>query len=161
MLPVTRRRFLAAGLSPLIAIPVGGVVGAGDSTNLALKDLARAKGILYGTCISASQIAAEDDFTTSMLRECACIVPENEMKWWSMSDHPDQEDFSVPDRMADFAKEHRLAIRGHNLLWYYCIPNWFKALPDGRSAETAILRRVTNMASRYQDRVFCWDVGSW
>jgi endo-1,4-beta-xylanase len=158
MVPVTRRRLLAAGLSPLIAKPAGAAMASDDPWSLRLKDLARDKGILYGTCISTGQIAAEDDFTALALRECDCIVPENEMKWWSMSDHPDGENFSVPDRIVDFAAEHHLAIRGHNLLWYYSVPDWFKALPDGRSAEAAILRRITNMVSRYRDRVFCWDV---
>src|SRR5262249_55917351 len=38
------------------------------------------------------------------------------------------------------------------------VPDWFKTLSDGRRAEAAILRRITNMVSRYRDRVFCWDV---
>src|SRR5262245_17557150 len=119
MLPVTRRRFLTAGLSPLVALPVGAAVTAYDPGRLRLKELARDRGILYGTCISVGQIEAEDDHTALVLRECDCVVPENEMKWWSMSDNPDGEDFSVVDQMVDFATQHRLAVRGHNLLWYY------------------------------------------
>jgi GH35 family endo-1,4-beta-xylanase len=34
-----------------------------------------------------------------------------------MSHQPGEEDFSIPDRSVDFAARHRLAVRGHNLLW--------------------------------------------
>ena len=154
-LPMSRRNLLPAALSPLLALSV---CPATRSAAPPLKELARAKGISYGSCISAAQLATQDDFTALVLRECDCIVPENEMKWWSMTHRPDEEDFSVPDRMMDFAKRFQLAIRGHNLLWYFCVPEWFKMLPDRKSAEEAVLRRITDMVSRYRGRVFCWDV---
>jgi endo-1,4-beta-xylanase len=155
MFEVSRRSFLRATLSPVLALSARAATEVGT---LPLKELARAKGILYGTCISAGQITAEDDFTALVLRECDCIVPENEMKWWSMSHRSDEEDFSVPDRMMDFAKRFHLAVRGHNLLWYFSVPDWFKALPDRRTSEAAVLIRIAHMVSRYRGRVFCWDV---
>jgi endo-1,4-beta-xylanase len=90
---------------------------AGADAPPALRDLAAAKGILYGSCVQEAQLAVHDDFTALLLRECAAIVPENEMKWQWMSHQPGEEDFSIPDRSVDFAARHRLAVRGHNLLW--------------------------------------------
>jgi endo-1,4-beta-xylanase len=125
---------------------------------LALRDLAAAKGILYGSCVMEAQLVASDDFTALLLQQCAALVPENEMKWQWMSHRPGEEDFSVPDRIVGFAARHRLAMRGHNLLWYWRTPDWFKALPDRTSAERAMIERVTAMCRRYRGRVFCWDV---
>jgi len=105
-LPMSRRSLLPAALSPLLALSV---CPATRSAAPPLKELARAKGISYGSCISAAQLATQDDFTALVLRECDCIVPENEMKWWSMTHRPDEEDFSVPDRMLDFAERFQLA----------------------------------------------------
>jgi endo-1,4-beta-xylanase len=62
--------------------------------------------------VQEAQLAAQDDFTALVLRECAAIVPENEMKWQWMSHRPRAEDFSIPDRIVDFATRHRLAVRG-------------------------------------------------
>ncbi len=156
MVPVlTRRSAMAGALAALLA---PGSRQAAANAPPALRDLAAAKGILYGSCVQEAELAAEDDFTALVLRECAAIVPENEMKWQWMSHRPDEEDFSVPDRIVDFATRYRLALRGHNLLWYWRTPDWFKALPRGQSAESAMVRRVTEMCRRYRGRVFCWDV---
>lgn len=156
VMPVlTRRQATAGALALLLA---GRAREAGAEAPPALRDLAAEKGILYGSCVQEAQLAAQDDFTALLLRECAAIVPENEMKWQWMSHLPQEEDFSIPDRIVDFAGRHRLAVRGHNLLWYWRTPDWFKALPDRASAEDALRRRVTAMCRRYRGRVFCWDV---
>jgi endo-1,4-beta-xylanase len=152
---LTRRQAMAGALAGVLA---GRAREAGADAPPALWKLAAAKGILYGSCVQEAQLAAQDDFTALLLRECAAIVPENEMKWQWMSHAAREEDFSIPDRIVDFATRHRLAVRGHNLLWYWRTPDWFKALPDRASAEDALLRRVTEMCRRYRGRVFCWDV---
>jgi hypothetical protein len=50
MFEVSRRSFLRATLSPVLALSARAATEVGT---LPLKELARAKGILYGTCISA------------------------------------------------------------------------------------------------------------
>ncbi|HXZ00860.1 MAG TPA: endo-1,4-beta-xylanase [Stellaceae bacterium] len=156
ILPVLTRRSAMAGAVAALLRP--GSRPAAAAAPPALRDLAAAKGILYGCCVQEAQLAARDDFTALVLRECSAIVPENEMKWQWMSRRPDEEDFSIPDRIVDFAARHRLALRGHTLLWYWRTPDWFKALPRGPGAEGAMVRRVTEMCRRYRGRVFCWDV---
>ncbi|KAF0914692.1 hypothetical protein E2562_031200 [Oryza meyeriana var. granulata] len=42
---------------------------------------------------------------------------ENEMKWYSTEPAPGREDYSVPDAMLEFAKQHGIAVRGHNVFW--------------------------------------------
>jgi endo-1,4-beta-xylanase len=64
----------------------------------------------------------------------------------------------VADWLVDFAVAHGLLCRGHNLLWYWSIPKWFKELSDRSMARTAMLRRVTGMVSRYRGRIDSWDV---
>lgn len=124
----------------------------------ALRDLASAKGILYGSCIAASQVAAHDDFTRLVAQQCGALVAENEMKWQQMSGRAGAENFVLGDEIVTFAQRHRLAMRGHNLLWFWTTPDWFKALPDRASAERAVVKRINGMCRRYRGRVFCWDV---
>jgi endo-1,4-beta-xylanase len=152
---LTRREVLGGALAALVA---GRAVEAQAEVPPSLRQLAAAKGILYGSCVQEAQLAAQDDFTALLLRECAALVPENEMKWQWMSHRPNEEDFAIPDRIVDFAARHRLAVRGHNLIWYWRTPDWYKALPDRAKAESALLRRVTALCRRYRGRIFCWDV---
>ncbi len=123
-----------------------------------LRDLAMAKGLLYGTTVADVQLFPGDDFTDLVVREAACIVPENEMKWFLMSEHPDQADYEVPDRMVKFAGDHELMFRGHNLLWYWKTPYWFQELPDRRASVQSMLRRIGDLAGRYKGRIHSWDV---
>jgi endo-1,4-beta-xylanase len=75
-----------------------------------------------------------------------------------MSTAPFHSDCRVADWLVDFAVAHGLLCRGHNLLWYWSIPKWFKELSDRSMARTAMLRRVTGMVSRYRGRIDSWDV---
>jgi hypothetical protein len=49
-------------------------------------------------------------------RECGLIVAENEHKWYVLRPSADAYDFSRPDRLASFAREKGLGLRGHTLL---------------------------------------------
>lgn len=155
---ISRRRILAGALaSPLAALPHKEAAAA-PAPAPALKTLAAARGITYGCAVAAPQILEPDDFTALVLRETALVVPENEMKWADMNDGPGRDDYSLGDAMIGFARAHRLAFRGHNVLWYWRTPGWFQELPDRKSAEAAMLRRVEAMVARYRGRIHSWDV---
>lgn len=153
---VTRRAVLVGGSAAAFA--ASSHIASGDTPPIALKDAAKAHGILYGTCVQVEALTRNDDFTALVLAQCNCIVAETDMKWGEMSDRQSEEDFSDGDKIVDFAVGHGLAVRGHNLLWHGNVPRWFKELPDRSIAEAAIVRRITEMCSRYRGRVFCWDV---
>ncbi|KAK7312238.1 hypothetical protein VNO77_35967 [Canavalia gladiata] len=85
----------------------------------------------------------------------------NEMKWYSNENTPGKEDYSVADAMLKFAKQHNIAVRGHNIFWddpkYQ--PRWVSSLsPD--QLNSAVERRVTSIVSRYRGQVIGWDVNN-
>jgi endo-1,4-beta-xylanase len=125
-----------------------------------LKDLAKARGLLYGSSVSASQLTSDRDFVALLLAQCACVTPEAEMKWGEMIDATGKENYTGPDTVADFAAKHGLALRGHALIWYRNTPDWFKDLSGRKTAEAAMLQRIADMCTRYRGRVFCWDVAN-
>jgi endo-1,4-beta-xylanase len=156
MLVLSRRQVLAGAAGAVLAPPAR--LAYAEAPRPALRELAADKGILYGSCVAAPQVLSPDDFTQLVLRECACVVPENEMKWAEMSDAADEERYALGDGMIGFAREHGLAFRAHALLWYWRTPGWFQRLPDRASAEAAMFRRINDMAGRYRGRVYSWDV---
>src|SRR5204863_7573990 len=83
----------------------------------ALKDVASARGIRYGSTAMASQLLAGDSFTDLLLRAVAALVPENEMKLLHMSSMPFQSDYRLADCLVEFAAAHGLLLRVHNLPW--------------------------------------------
>jgi endo-1,4-beta-xylanase len=153
----TRRGILAAALAAGIAGPFP---ASGDAAPEAtLRGLAAAKGLVYGTTISAAQIKADADFVALVLQQAGLVVPENDMKWQDMNrGTPGDDDFGPADTIVDFAVENRLVLRGHNLLWYFRTPGWFFHLPSRAAKEAAIVTRIRTMVGRYRGKVNSWDV---
>lgn len=155
---ISRRHVLTAAASaPLLA---GGLRTAAlaDTDHPPLKELAAAKGVLYGSCAAAPQLLKPDDFTALLVRECALIVPENEMKWADMMGPGESSDYTLGDRMIDFVTSHGMAFRAHTMLWYWRTPGWFTEIADRGLAEQKMLARVKDMGTRYRGRVYSWDV---
>ncbi|XP_062210256.1 endo-1,4-beta-xylanase 5-like [Phragmites australis] len=84
---------------------------------------------------------------------------ENEMKWYSTEPVQGHEDYSVPDAMLRFAKNHGIAVRGHNIFWDDPSTQmaWVKALSVDQ-LQRATARRTKSVMSRYAGQVIAWDV---
>ncbi|XP_015689806.1 endo-1,4-beta-xylanase 5-like [Oryza brachyantha] len=84
---------------------------------------------------------------------------ENEMKWYSTEPAPGREDYSVPDAMLEFARQHGIAVRGHNVFWDdpNQQPRWVQALPYPQLLAAAS-RRIRSVVARYAGKLIAWDV---
>ena len=156
----SRRRFIGIGAA---------VLGSGISFALpclsraeetaALRKLAAEKGLLYGTTISSEQITKDAPFVDLVLQQTGLVVAENDMKWQVMNRGTrGNDDYGPADTVAAFALENGLALRGHNLLWYYRTPSWFFDLSSRQEIESAIVGRIRDLAGRYRGMVHSWDV---
>ncbi|KAI4298564.1 hypothetical protein L6164_032110 [Bauhinia variegata] len=84
---------------------------------------------------------------------------ENEMKWDSTEKTQGEEDYSIADSMLQFAKQHGIAVRGHNVFWDdpHYQPSWVPSLsPD--QINSAIEKRINSVVSRYKGQLIAWDV---
>ncbi|XP_057422152.1 endo-1,4-beta-xylanase 5-like [Lotus japonicus] len=83
----------------------------------------------------------------------------NEMKWYTTEYAQGKENYPVADAMMQFAKQHNIAVRGHNIFWedpnYQ--PSWVPSLsPD--QLRSAVIKRVSSVVSRYKGQLIGWDV---
>jgi endo-1,4-beta-xylanase len=155
-----RRSVLGGGVAGL-----GGIAALLASSSLhaeqteALNRLAAQKGLRYGTTISAAQITRDPSFVALVLQQAGLVVPENDMKWLDMNrGAPGDDDYGPADTVAGFAVEGGLALRGHNLLWYYRTPHWFFTLPGRDAQRRAVVDRIKALAGRYRGIIHSWDV---
>jgi endo-1,4-beta-xylanase len=149
-----RRSVLSGGVAGLLAIS-----SAYAEQTEALNRLAAQKGLRYGTTISAAQITGDPTFVALVLRQASLVVPENDMKWLDMNRGvPGGDDYGPADTVAGFAVEGGLALRGHNLLWYYRTPHWFFTLPGRDAQRRAVVDRIKAIAGRYRGIIHSWDV---
>lgn len=84
---------------------------------------------------------------------------EDEMKWYSIEGSQGKTDYSVSDAMVNFAEQHRIAVRGHNVFWddpkYQ--PGWVNSLSPNE-LKMATQHRIASIMLRYRGKVIGWDV---
>jgi endo-1,4-beta-xylanase len=152
---------VAAGAAALL--PPGLAHAADSFPKPGLQELAHAKGLTFGTAIGQRTLG-DARYRALVLAECGAIVPENELKWYVVRARPGVFDFSGADRVAAFARQHRLQMRGHTLLWHHTrwFPAWvndydFGAQPAAE-AERMIVEHVDALVCRYGGLIHSWDV---
>ncbi|KAK4264129.1 hypothetical protein QN277_029460 [Acacia crassicarpa] len=83
----------------------------------------------------------------------------NEMKWYSTESVQGKEDYSISDAMLNFANQHKISVRGHNVFWddpnYQ--PSWVPSLPPDQ-LNSAVQKRLNSVVSRYKGQLVAWDV---
>ncbi|WP_269715467.1 endo-1,4-beta-xylanase [Caulobacter sp. NIBR2454] len=156
---LTRR----ACLSLSAGLAATGLLGQVQAQEPSLSQLAKAKGLHFGTALGTGQPFEDARYRDIIIRECGMIVPENELKWYVL--RPDDKTFAFEraDLLAAFAKQNDMALRGHCLLWHH--PRWFPAwLNDydfgpnpATRAEALLSEHIRAVCARYP-QIGSWDV---
>lgn len=160
---ITRREGLVLGLGAA-ALAVAPRALAGSPS---LNDLAKAKGMRFGSCVGAGTRGGSfknPRYAALLERECGVLVPENEMKWQAIRPTAATFDFAAFDAMMDYAARNKISMRAHTLLWHRTkwMPAWmethdFSARP-ATAAGAMLGRHIKTVTDRYGDRITSWDV---
>ncbi len=87
------------------------------------------------------------------------VVCENEMKWENLQRFEGSFDFSVADKMVDFAEANDMPVRGHCLIWHSQTPSWvFQGEPSKEVLLERLRSHITTVVTHYKGRVYAWDV---
>ncbi len=146
-----------------------------------LYEIAEAYGFKMGTVMNPSKIA-DTKYANLMKYHFNSITAANEMKAYSMlsesstkSAYVDETsmpilDFTNADKIADFARENGLGLRGHALVWDAGMKDWFFRIGYDTSndyASTEVIQArlknyieqvVTHFEEEYPGVIYCWDV---
>lgn len=153
---LTRRDVLslgaAAGLSALVpAFPMPARAETG------LRQRAAARGIVFGSMTNAKQIEWPE-LRQALVRDCAITVPENEMKWGVTQPTPAAPNYAPADRVAAFARQNGLALRGHTAVWYRNLPGWAAEAIAGPDGRRVFEERVRGVVGHFKGQIAEWDV---
>lgn len=166
---MTTRRTLLHALAGAALLPTGASAFAATAgaaaPGEALKDIARRKGLRFGTAVGSGKAQFGDPAYRALVeRECNIIVAENEMKWQGLEPARDAYRFGPADAMLDWAGKAGMAMRGHNLFWQAekWVPAWVAKVDFGaqpaRGAERLMRKHVQTVCAHYGTRVISWDV---
>lgn len=91
------------------------------------------------------------------------LTAENDMKFERIHPKDGVYTFEAADRIAAFAEQHNMKMRGHTLVWHNQTPDWVFERQDGAPVdrETLLARmksHINTVAGRYKGRIYGWDV---
>lgn len=161
-----RRTFLKSA-GALGALSLAGNVGFATRANASskftaspgekpLRDLAAAKGLLFGSAIQARQLS-DRPFRDTFARECSILVPEVELKWDVVHPAPGKYNFGPADTLMSFAKQNNIKFRGHPLVWHQKLPDWVRPANPGE-AERILVDHIRTVVGHFKGNVHSWDV---
>ena len=98
-------------------------------------------------------------------RQFNMMVAENEMKMDALQPQQGQFSYGSADNLVSFAKNNKMAIRGHCLVWHQQQPGWLSS--DGKKNDKGWSRKealeimknhITNVLTHFKGKVTEWDV---
>jgi endo-1,4-beta-xylanase len=164
----SRRKVVGGLLGSAIASAVPLRAFAAESPQ-SLKAVAASKGILFGSSVGAGRAGtltgsfADPRYLQILRQDCSILVPENELKSYVIAAKRDRYDFEPGDRIAAFAKNEGLELRGHTLLWNRVefTPKWLRDWFAGLSAaegERYLRDYIRRVCTHHGDQIHSWDV---
>jgi endo-1,4-beta-xylanase len=128
-----------------------------------LKDIARERGILFGSAIDFPDAAVlrNPDAAALYKRECAVFVPGYQLLWSQNEFIPNTFSFEHADNFAEFAASASATVEGDKIIWNEFAPYWANEVYSrGGSSKAAELVRthVTQVVGHFKGRFASWIV---
>ena len=98
-----------------------------------------------------------------ILKHFNSMTPENVMKMGVIHPEMDRYNWEPADKIANFARENNMKLRGHALVWHQQAGPWiFKAADGGKVSKEVLLQRmkthIDSVVKRYKGTIYAWDV---
>lgn len=99
-------------------------------------------------------------FAQVLAQQFNSLSPENELKWSFVQPQRGAFDFTKLDRLVGFARQHRMAVKGHGLISGCCNPAWLEQIRDPDELRAALTVHFGTIMRRYAGKVDRWDVAT-
>ncbi len=151
--------FILLGVRSTLSNPTSSPTVAVETSGDSLRSLAQQRGIGIGTAVDTAPFKNDPNYRAVLAREFSVLIPENAWKFEVVHPTPGEYDFTQIDALVEFAKEHKMQVRGHPLVWHYSIPKWIDKGNFNRDQMIAILREhIYTVMGRYRGQIPVWDV---
>jgi endo-1,4-beta-xylanase len=130
-----------------------------DNYRTPLRALAEVHGLPIGTAVDLAALASEPKYREVLHREFNLCVAENAFKPHLVWAGPYEYVFDDTDRLAEFAQQNGVMLRGHTLVWHQAVPDWLRGGNYSPQAVREMLQAyIQTIVARYRGRISQWDV---
>ena len=117
------------------------------------------KDFLIGTALNTAQIEEKDSTAAKLIpQQFNAVTPENIMKAEIIHPAWDTYHFDEADKLVAYGKKYSIKINAHNLIWHSQLPPFVRRIKDADSVKMFFENHITTVASRYDGKVYSWDV---
>jgi endo-1,4-beta-xylanase len=152
---------LAAGANGCAqAQPANSTAASGGNAAPGLWEIARGRGIAFGSAVQAQRLANDPAYDAAYAREAGVLVPEFEGKWSILQPKEGEFDFRLLDAIVQWGQARGRTTRGHALVWHEAFPEWaVNALSEGAPRARAVMAaHIARVLSTTRLRIRDWDV---
>lgn len=143
----------------LIFVFLLGTAGVVHAQQVALKEV-YSGAFKMGTAVNAEMVQKRSETVSIHFNS---VTPENVMKAGELCPAPGVYDFTKADAFVAWARQEKMFIVGHTLIWHNQTPHWFFENQDGSKKSAEDLKEqlhahIQAVAGRYAGQVQAWDV---
>lgn len=113
---------------------------------------------MIGVAVNQRNVTNEQQ-TALIKQEFNSMTAENDMKPGPTEPNEGLFNWESADRIANFARQNGIKLRGHCLMWHSQIGKW---MYEDNPTKELFFKRMRNhihaIVNRYKDVVYCWDV---
>jgi endo-1,4-beta-xylanase len=155
-IPPLRRCVSAAALTTAALTTAALVLFPGPAAAASTPGAAAAQtGRYFGAGISGH--LDEAAYVNTWTTEFNGVTPGNEMKWSTTEPRRGEFNFGPADQIVSRARDKRMTIRGHTLVWHAQLPSWVNEL-DATNLRSATRNHINQVMGHWKGQIYAWDV---
>lgn len=141
----------------LSAALLSGLLSGGQAPTL--RQVADSRGLLIGGAVSGALFDDLDPKYAEVAgREFGVVTSENAMKWQALESNQNYFLYGLADATVNWAQAHRIAVRGHTLIWHDSVPGWVYQIKDPQEMRDAMKNHIQSVMRHFGNKVLMWDV---
>ena len=155
---ISRRSFLR-GTAALACAGASLTQAQNAPDTTALKHAAKQSGKILGVYTGAHELLLEPAASAVIAQTFSLIAVGNDLKFSNrLRPNPEDYNFHYGDQDVSWAEQHGMLFRGHCLVWWNALPDWFKTYVTPATAKQVMTDHINHVVAHYAGRVYSWDV---
>jgi endo-1,4-beta-xylanase len=125
----------------------------------ALRRAAQHSGKTLGMFLVGHDLQFDPTASAIIAETFPLIADGNDLKFSNrLRPTPDSFNFGPGDYVVNWATSHGLLFRGHCLLWWNALPNWFQSYVTPANAKQVMTDHISSVVKHYAGKIYSWDV---
>jgi endo-1,4-beta-xylanase len=125
----------------------------------ALQRAARQSGKTLGMFIVGHDLQFDPAACAIIANSFSMIADGNDLKFANrLRPTPETYNFGPGDYVVNWAASHGLLFRGHCLVWWNALPDWFQSYVSSANAKQVMTDHISAVVKHYAGKIYSWDV---